>query len=157
VVLAKLRPCLTEALAVARGDVAPPEGDAAAGAEIDRMLRLREWQETLASLSSIALKYKALFGHVTAADGGSCGGSAAAQAAPLLRAGWLAFLLLKAELLPGLPDLVRCVLSLCLCVHEYEGIVCATASLLRTHTAHRSSCAVAPQQTHAHTRCAQLP
>lgn len=26
---------------------------------------------------------------------------------PLLRAGWLAFLLLKAQLLPGFPDLVR--------------------------------------------------
>jgi hypothetical protein len=28
---------------------------------------------------------------------------------PLLRAGWLAFLLIKSQLLPGFPDLVRCV------------------------------------------------
>jgi hypothetical protein len=28
---------------------------------------------------------------------------------PLLRAGWLAFLVIKAQLLPGFPDLVRCV------------------------------------------------
>jgi hypothetical protein len=27
---------------------------------------------------------------------------------PLLRAGWLAFLTIKAQLLPGFPDLVRC-------------------------------------------------
>lgn len=26
---------------------------------------------------------------------------------PLLRAGWLAFLMIKAQLLPGFPDLVR--------------------------------------------------
>ncbi|KAF8058436.1 RBR2 [Scenedesmus sp. PABB004] len=94
VVLNKVRPVLCAAAGVA-------------GEDVEGLLRLREWQETLVSLGHIASKYKDLFWHVQR--------SASTPKQPLLRAGWLAFLLIKAQLLPGFPDLVSC-LELLVCV-----------------------------------------
>eukprot|EP00879_Flechtneria_rotunda_P025462 GHRR01027061.1.p1 GENE.GHRR01027061.1~~GHRR01027061.1.p1 ORF type:complete len:359 (+),score=85.18 GHRR01027061.1:944-2020(+) len=75
--------------------------------DFEAVLKLREWQETLVSLQNIANKYKDLFWNVQR--------SSSTPKQPLLRAGWLTFLLLKAQLLPGFPDLVSC-MELLVCV-----------------------------------------
>lgn len=85
--LARLRPYLVTA-AGARAD------------SVEQGLRLRECQETLVSLTILAKKYKDLFWRVQMA--------AAAPQPQVLQAGWLTFLLLKAQLLQQYPDLVRC-------------------------------------------------
>eukprot|EP00878_Enallax_costatus_P034420 GHUV01038161.1.p1 GENE.GHUV01038161.1~~GHUV01038161.1.p1 ORF type:complete len:332 (+),score=45.39 GHUV01038161.1:258-1253(+) len=97
VVVNKLKPVVSEAMG---------------GSEksIETALQLREWQETLVSLQHISNKYKDLFWHMARSTGSS---SSAKQ--PLMRAGWLAFLMIKAQLLPGFPDLVSC-LELLVCV-----------------------------------------
>jgi hypothetical protein len=41
--------------------------------------------------------------------------SSATPKQPLLRAGWLAFLVVKAQLLPGFPDMVRSVVQSSCC------------------------------------------
>ncbi len=94
VVLARLRPYLATA-AAARADA------------IEQGLRLRECQETLVSLTILAKKYKDLFWRVQKA--------AAAPQPQALQAGWLTFLLLKAQLLQQYPDLVSS-LQLLVCV-----------------------------------------
>jgi hypothetical protein len=103
VVLAKLRPVLSESFPQ------PPEGGS-----IEDALRLREWQETLVSLTILAKKYKDLFWRLQPPQ--QRGGAAAAAAPPRMQAGWLLFLLLKAQLLQQFPDLVRWVVFfLCVC------------------------------------------
>eukprot|EP00775_Hariotina_reticulata_P005792 gene5792-6032_t len=78
----------------------------AGGVEAE-LQKLREWQETLGSLNHLSNKYKDLFWHV------HCKSATPMQ--PMRRAGWLAFLVIKAQLLPGFPDMVSC-LELLVCV-----------------------------------------
>ncbi|KAI8472814.1 MAG: hypothetical protein J3K34DRAFT_502383 [Monoraphidium minutum] len=94
VALARLRPYLASA-AGGRAD------------SVEQGLRLRECQETLVSLTILAKKYKDLFWRVQKA--------AAVPQPQALQAGWLTFLLLKAQLLQQYPDLVSC-LQLLVCV-----------------------------------------
>ncbi|KIY99778.1 hypothetical protein MNEG_8180, partial [Monoraphidium neglectum] len=94
VVLARLRPHLAA--------VAGPRSES-----VEQGLRLRECQETLVSLTILAKKYKDLFWRVQKA--------AAVPQPQALQAGWLTFLLLKAQLLQQYPDLVSS-LQLLVCV-----------------------------------------